>query len=191
MNNSGAMITENKYRWMIWAIVVLAVMNITTLITILIQGSNSRENSAPVLSEKQRSEDPSVEFSGRYFRDQLNLNGEQMAEFAKFNPEFRNNVRKINISLAKMRQQMIMEMAAEKSDTAKLNMLSDSIGYLHANLKKLTYGYYLDFKRICDKEQQARLEMLFGGMFAPDFQMGGQHRQRNRFGRGYGRRSGN
>ena len=66
MNNSGAMITENKYRWMIWAIVVLAVMNITTLITILIQGSNSRETSAPVLSEKLRSEDPSIEFSGGF-----------------------------------------------------------------------------------------------------------------------------
>ena len=92
MNNSGAMITENRYRWMIWAIVVLAVMNITTLITILIQGSNSLETPAPVLSDKVRSENPSIEFSGRYFRDQLNLNGEQMAEFAKFNPEFRNDV---------------------------------------------------------------------------------------------------
>lgn len=180
-----AMTTENKYRWMIWAIVVLALMNISTLITLLIHSGSSRETAAPVVAGKPQSEDPSVEFSGRYFRDQLNLNGEQMAEFARFNPEFRNNIRNINISLAEMRQQMMIEMSAEKSDTAKLNMLSDSIGYLHASLKKLTYGYYFDFKRICDKEQQARLEMLFGGMFAPDFQMGGQHRQRNRFGRGH------
>jgi len=190
MNNSGVMITENRHRWMIWAIVVLAVMNITTLLTLLIHSSNSRQTSTPVISGKVQSEDPSVEYSGRYFRDQLNLNRDQMAEFAKFNPEFRNRVRNINLNLMEIRQQMIMEMAAEKTDTAKLNMLSDSIGYLHANLKKLTFGYYLDFKRICDKEQQARLETLFGGMFAPDFQMG-QHGQRNRFGRGYGRRLNN
>lgn len=187
MNNSGAMITENRHRWMIWAIVVLALMNITTLITLLIHSNNSRETSTPVLSGTVRSEDASVEYSGRYFRDQLNLNRDQMAEFAKFNPQFRNKVRNINLDLMEIRQQMILEMAAEKSDTGKLNILSDSIGYLHANLKKLTYGYYLDFKRICDKEQQARLETLFGGMFAPDFQMGGQQRQRNRYGRGYGR----
>lgn len=191
MINSVAMINENRYRWMIWAIVVLAVMNISTLITILVQGRNSRNTSVPVISEKVQSEGPSVQFSGRYFRDQLNLNSDQMAEFSKFNPEFRNNVRRINISLAKIRQQMISEMAAEKTDTVKLNMLSDSIGYLHADLKKLTFGYYLDFKRICDKDQQAKLEMLFGGMFAPGFQMGGPQRQRNRFGRGNGRRLSN
>ena len=191
MNNAGAMKTENRQRYMIWAIVVLAVMNITTLITLLIHSGNSRETPTPVFSEKLRAEDPSVEFSGRYFRDQLNLNSEQMAEFAQFNPQFRNKVRNININLMEIRQQMIMEMASEKTDTAKLNTLSDSIGYLHASLKKLTYGYYLDFKRICDNEQQSKLEKLFGGMFATDFQMGGQHGQRNRFGRGYGRRLGN
>ncbi len=27
--------TENKYRWMIWAIVILAVMNIATIITVI------------------------------------------------------------------------------------------------------------------------------------------------------------
>ena len=184
------MITENRNRWMIWAILVLAVMNITTLTTILIQGSNSRETSAPVLSEKVRSGDISVEFSGRYFRDKLNLTSDQMAEFAKFNPEFRKKVRNINLNLMEIRQQMMVGMTAEKPDTVKLNMLSDSIGSLHANLKKLTYGYYLDFKRICNKEQQAKLEEMFGRMFAADNQPG-QYGQRNRYGRGYGRRISN
>jgi hypothetical protein len=67
---------------------------------------------------------------------------------------------------------MLIEMAAIKSDTSRLNMLSDSIGHLHSNLKKLTYGYYLDIKNICNPEQQKKLEQLFGEMFTNDAPMG-------------------
>ena len=44
--------------------------------------------------------------------------------------------------------QMLKEMAGETSDNARLDALSDSIGILHAELKKLTYRYYMDFKKI-------------------------------------------
>jgi hypothetical protein len=67
---------------------------------------------------------------------------------------------------------MLTEMASAKSDTTKLNMLSDSIGYMHSRLKKLTYKYYLDIKIICNKEQQQKLEQLIREMFANDAPMG-------------------
>ena len=56
---------------------------------------------------------------------------------------------------------MLSEMAADNYDTIRLNTLSDSIGYLHADLKKVTYKYYLDIKNICDQQQQQKLEQLF------------------------------
>ena len=180
------MATENKYRWMIWVIVVLAVMNLTTLITILVQPGDIPDETIPALSEQAGSENESVRYSGRYFRDQLNLTGDQMNRFSEFNPVFRNKVRNLNHELAKIKQQMMHEMAAEKIDTLKLNMLSDSIGHMHAGLKKLTYRYYMDFKEICDSDQQKKLEQMFGEMFATDNQPG-QYMQRGRNGRGYGK----
>ena len=95
-----------------------------------------------------------------------------MSRFVEFNPAFRENVRNINMDLNLLRQKMLSEMAAENCDTIRLNTLSDSIGILHANLKKVTYKYYIDIKNICDQQQQEKLEQLFGGMFASDGRMG-------------------
>lgn len=174
---------------MLWAIIVLAIMNISTFITILIHSSRTSETT-PELSEQFNYESSSVQYSGRYFRDHLNLSKAQMSLFSEFNPEFRRQVRNINLSLVRMRQQMIEEMAAETSDTLKLNLLSDSIGHLHTDLKKLTYRYYMDFKNICNQEQQEKLEQMFGEMFATDIHPG-QYGQRGPYGRGPGRRFNN
>lgn len=164
--------TENKSRWMVWAIAILAVMNIATIITVLYNKNQAGKEKVVIENNQTESETTSISYSGRWFRDQLNLNSEQMARFVEFNPDFRGTVRNINMHLNLLRQKMLSGMTAEKCDTIMLNILSDSIGILHSNLKKVTYKYYIDIKNICDKQQQEKLEQLFGGMFAGDDRMG-------------------
>jgi hypothetical protein len=162
---------EYRNRWMIWAIMALALLNIATLITVVSHKNQVIEKEMTVMPDSAKSETASVIYSGRYFRDELNLNNEQMYKFSQFNPEFRQEARMINLKLAEKRQEMLIEMAEKNSDKNRLNMLSDSIGYLHASLKKVTYMYYLDFKSICNQEQQKKLEQLFSEMFNNDTQM--------------------
>lgn len=131
-----------------------------------------------------------MNYSGRWFSDQLNLSDEQMTRFTEFNPLFRENVRNINNRLNLFRQQMFSEMVSEECDTIRLNKLSDSIGYLHSDLKKITYKYYLEIKNICNQQQQQQLEQLFGGMFASDGRMG-QNGKGNQPGRRRGRQFNN
>jgi Spy/CpxP family protein refolding chaperone len=181
---------ESTYRWMVWAIVVLAMMNLTTLLTILYHRNKPIENELVGESDLLRSENSSVQFSGRYFRDQLNLRRDQMDRFVGFNPVFRQQARNININLNRIRHQMLTQMAAENSDVSKLNQLSDSIGYLHSELKKLTFRYYLDIKNVCDRDQRAELERMFGEMFTSDRGMGQNGRGRQN-GMRYGRRFNN
>jgi len=164
--------TENKSGWMVWAIVILAVMNIATIITVLYNRNQAGNGKVVVEDNQAESETTSISYSGRWFRDQLNFSSEQMARFAEFNPGFRGKVRNINMDLNLLRQKMLSEMGAEKCDTIRLNILSDSIGILHSNLKKATYKYYFDIKNICDRQQQEKLGQLFGGMFAGDGRMG-------------------
>ena len=163
--------TNSKYRWMIWAIAFLALMNIATILTVVFQRSKSDTviTTDPIVIETENS---SIKYSGRFFRDQLNLNKEQMNQFVRFNGEFRQHARDINRNLNRQRNQMLTELSADESDTDKLNRLSDSIGFLHSDLKKLTYNYYLNFKKICTPEQQENLELLFSGIFTNDLQMG-------------------
>jgi Spy/CpxP family protein refolding chaperone len=158
---------ENKHTLMIWAIVILAVMNVATLATILYhqyQPEKTGENKAQL----QQTEEEVATFSGRYFRDKLNMNGEQMSRFREFNQGFRQQARNTAIEMSEKRKRMFMQMKNPQRDTVKLNMLSDSIGYLHSHLKKLTYRYYLDIKDICTPEQQKQLEQLFQEIFTND-----------------------
>ena len=172
MNSLITMKTETKYNLVIWGIVILAVMNISTVLTVVY---HSQESKAEVLSydpEEVSSKDESLRYSGRYFRDQLGLTRSQMTEFTKFNYHFRQQVRDINNSLNSYRIKMLDEMSAPQSNVSRLDMLSDSIGLLHSNLKKLTYKYYFDLKNICDEQQKARLEQMFMGVFDTDAQQG-------------------
>lgn len=157
---------------MVLAIVILAVMNVTTILTVIYNRNQAANEAAFPEGEQSMTEAGSTKYSGRWFRDQLNFNREQMSRFVQFNPSFRENVRNINMGLNVLRQKMLSEMASEKYDTIWLNALSDSIGYLHADLKKVTYKYYLEIKNICNQQQQEKLEQLFGGMFASDGRMG-------------------
>jgi len=157
---------------MVMAIVFLALMNITTLLTILYHQNRYEKTEFNSANVQDMSENSSIRYSGRYFRDNLNLNKEQMNKFVEFNPDFRQKARSININLERVRRNMLAEMSAKNSDKSKLDMLSDSIGYLHANLKKLTYKYYLDIKDICNQNQQKKLKQLFGEIFKSDFMMG-------------------
>ena len=63
---------------------------------------------------------------------------------------------------------MLREMTAEKSDARKLEKLSDSMGNLHAELKKETFKYYLNLKSICNADQRKELEDLFSIIFTSD-----------------------
>ena len=157
---------------MVWAIVLLAAMNISTIATIMYHKYQAVKTVTISASEQKQLEADSEKFSGRYFRDQLNLSSEQMDKFKRINLIFRPKARDITIELAEKRKQMLVEMSALNSDTARLNAFSDSIGQLHSNLKKITYRYYMDIKNICDPEQQRKLEQIFGEMFTNDSQLG-------------------
>jgi hypothetical protein len=163
--------TENKYSLLIWAIVVLAIMNVTTIITVVYHKYQSDKVVNSTVNAKQAEID-SERFSGGYFRDELNMSNAQMEKFKVINPVFRPKARFITIELAEKRKQMLVEMAAAKSDTSRLNAFSDSIGVLHSELKKITYRYYLEMKGICNPEQQVKLEKIFGEMFTNDSPLG-------------------
>lgn len=155
-----------KTKSLIWIIILLLIMNVSAIVTMLYHRTQEKKAEYVSGSYAEATQSaPSMQYSGRWFRDELQLTGEQMKEFTQFNPAFRQKVRSINIELAQKKQQMLDELAAEKNDTALLNSLSDSIGALHSELKKATYAYYLEFKRICTPGQQEKLHAIFNRMF--------------------------
>ena len=154
----------NRSNWMIWAIVALAVMNLATLVTVFVHSVNS-DADLSAGTGSVATENTSVRYSGRYFREALSLDQSQMEKFSRFNPVFRQRAMRINIELSRLKNEMLAVMSGQFPDTARLNQLSDSVGYYHSELKKASYRYYLDFKAICNEEQSMRLKQLFGEIF--------------------------
>jgi peptidoglycan hydrolase CwlO-like protein len=152
-------------KWLLWVAIILLVINLTAIITVLYNRKKQNVLEGMPLQELPQESASSVKYSGRWFRDELGMTREQMREFSQFNPAFRQKVRRINIELAEKKQLMLNEMNAENSDTSRLNALSDSIGMLHAELKKATYAYYLEFKKISTLEQVEKLRMIFTLIF--------------------------
>ena len=180
----------NNCKHLIWAVVILAVLNLATIFSLIYHRYQSIEPDITDSAGNVQTSGESIRYSGRFFRERLNLSRDQMDWFSEYNPVFRRQIQQINAELVEKRYQMLEEMSAVESDTLKLNQLSDSIGILHASLKKVSFDYYLSLKQICDPDQQAKLELLFSEIFAGDEHMrnsggGGP------YGRQYGRRNRN
>jgi hypothetical protein len=154
------------------AIIVLVLLNVSTVVTVIFTRQNNSGGSIQQVTYQDASQITSARYSGRYFRDQLGLDKRQMEKFREINPVFRKKIMEINQDLDHLRGNMLEEMARDKCNCSRLDIMADSIGSLHAKLKKITYQYYLDLKEICDQQQQEKLEKIFNEMFVSDFRQG-------------------
>ncbi len=168
-----------KRETLIWIIIILAALNIATIATIVFHyyQSNVVSQSNGVYTP-QFSENGVQQYNGRSFRDALDLDQEQMQQFRGINQRFRDEGRSISFKLNQLRQDMLASLEAPSPDTSKLNQLSDSVGILHAKLKRETYRYYLDIQGICRPEQHRKLKQLFESAFRSDHPMGNPESKR-------------
>ncbi len=176
--------TTNKYKLLMYTVIFLAVMNVATLTTIGYHIIRTKSNSE--INYQQQVYGNKQKYNGRYFRDRLELTPDQMVYFGEINTNFRQHARTITFELIEKRKKMLAEMELEAPNKDKLDLYSDSIGLLHADLKKYTYQYYINIKQICTNEQQVELINLFKEFFINDLHIGapGKGQQRRHGQRG-------
>jgi len=107
----------------------------------------------------------------RFFRDQLNLNAEQLDEFRDINRTFNRTARNIEMNLAQLREDLINELGTPNPDSIRLNQMATEVGNNHCKLKQVTTTFYLDMKKICTAEQQTKLHEIFQSMLNKDNQV--------------------
>lgn len=103
--------------------------------------------------------------NGRFIRDSVGFDNNQLDAFRNANHSFRPFARKVVFEIDSLKNEMLTELRKPISDTVKLSMLSKQIGGLHGELKELTFQYYLKLKAISTAEQLPRLEKLFTPLF--------------------------
>jgi Spy/CpxP family protein refolding chaperone len=152
------MIIRNKYRSLLWIIAILVATNLSMGISFLYHKKQDK-----ILMEQIDAEniEAPTQQRTRFFRDQLDLQPDQVEQFRNLNRNYNRTAWQITNQLERLRIDMIRELGKNTIDSDKLNMITLEIGNLHTRLKNETINYYLAMKVICTEQQQVRLNELF------------------------------
>lgn len=157
----------NKTKLLIWAVVLLSILNITTIATIVYRNTQEKNDDQAVVLNTEGSD----MLNGRFMKQTVGFNSEQMDVFRTSKHEFQPVANRIIYQIDSLKSEMFEELNKTNTDTAKLDVLSGQIGHLHADLKKNTCEFYLNIKTVCKPDQFIKLKEAFTPLFcteAPD-----------------------
>jgi Spy/CpxP family protein refolding chaperone len=158
----------NKHRILIWVIVILVATNLSTIGSFYYHRMS--EAKTPEAKQTDQNAIPGEQRT-RFFRDQLNLNAEQLDQCRDINRTFNRTARGIEMNLAQLREDLIAELGKQNPDSVHLDQMAIEVGNNHRELKQVTTTFYLDMKKICTPEQQVKLHEIFQSMLNKDNQV--------------------
>ncbi len=151
------MVSKNKI--LTWIIVLLVVMNISTIASVIYHNYQEQK----LVEESIIIDGQNI--NGRFVRDKLGFDNEQLDAFREANHGFRPIARQVIFQIDSLKEQMFTELRKQTSDTVMLAAFSKQIGDLHGELKHRTFEYYLNLKAICTMKQLPALEQIFAPLF--------------------------
>jgi hypothetical protein len=169
------MISKNKYRILIWVIIILLATNLSTVFSFIYHRISEEkmveqsEEQEFIVPEQQRA---------RFFREQMGLQPNQVIVFRELNRDFNRTAWQINNQLSLLRINMIQELGSKNPDKEKLANIAENIGKLHTELKNVTIQYYLSMKENCTEEQEEKLYAIFMSILKNDENIKLPHRGR-------------
>jgi len=153
----------NKTKILWWIIALLATLNITTIVTIVVNNLNGKKKAG---AEVSIIVDPETRpINGKYFRHELGFDNDQMDAFQQSNRTFNRKANKIVEALNNQKELMFEELQAPNPDSIKISAISTEIGRLHTQLKEATAQFYLSLTKVCSAEQKEKMKEIFTPLF--------------------------
>lgn len=152
--------TNNKIRNLWIAVVMLLVLNLTTIGTIIYRDLREREESDNILMSPDM---PPV--NGRYFRQRLNFDDYQMQVFRDANQKFRRSANDLISDISRQKELLFIELQSTSPNSGSIEAISAQIGSMHAQLKEATAEFYLTLNAVCDAEQKEKMKTVFAPLF--------------------------
>jgi Heavy-metal resistance len=151
------MVTKNSTRILIWVIVILLATNLSMGLSFWYHRQQDKKIAE---TNSEQVEMPSEQRT-RFFRDQLNLNQEQVNVFRDLNRSYNRSARQVSDEMEQLRIEMVNEMGNAEPSKENLDSIAIKIGNLHTEMKKLTMDYFMKMKEVCDSSQQEKLKEIF------------------------------
>ena len=169
---------ETKYKLLTLSVIILALLNISTIATIIIGNRNLNQDDSIVIDPE------SSPINGRFLRQELSFSEEQMSFFRQESREFRQKANDVISNMNLYKTELYKEIHSTAPDYVKIKAYSDSIGFKHARLKEHTAEFYLEIRNQCDSTQRERLRTIFEPLFRDNQHMRGPGEGRGPGGRG-------
>lgn len=139
---------NNQKKWMLGIIVVLVLVNITTLASFWMM----RKPNHPPQMEK-------------FFEKELNFTAEQTTAFKELKDTHRTKVRQLRDSIKFYREGLFEEMLSDNPNQANLNRINLKIGEIQIAMDRGLVQHYSEVKEICTSvEQKDKLKAVFKKM---------------------------
>lgn len=136
---------KSNYKILIGAIIVLALINIFTIIYVIKQCGKREKKGDP----KQRME---------MIEKRMDFDPEQTVIFEKAYQEHRKWANKNSDEVLSIRKKMYA--VAQTNDTLQLQELADSIGKIQANKERMTALHFASIRKWCTPKQQKKLDRM-------------------------------
>lgn len=158
-----SMMTEKKYKILIWLVVILFVMNLATIFSVIYHSVRVKKDSVEMreYSQSGTGDVNGSDQGARYFRDLLELSPDQMIHFRESSRNYNRNSHRIARELEMLRLEMVTLMTEVEPDTLLIDSISREVGEKHRELKKLTSAYYFQMRNFCTPYQKEKLDELF------------------------------
>jgi hypothetical protein len=166
---------------LIWAVIVLSLMNLATIGTIIyhVKTDNVSNDTIQLVVND-------FLLNNSKITEALGLTSSQSVDCKFILNDFRQSAREIHRDLNMNRSSLFVELQKENPDTSICNSYSIEIGQLHKELKLETIRFYLQLKNICPSGKENNLHQLLAPLFYSENSIGpaGGKQHRYRGGRG-------
>ncbi len=126
-----------KQKVALWIIVVLILLNLTTLILLWLP----HEYHYPPMRPTEMPKD-------RKFISEFNLTPEQKSQFEQYRDEYFEVIKKYTGQINSKKYELMEMLFRKEPDNQKLNTLADELGQLNAEFEKVRFRQILKFKSI-------------------------------------------
>jgi hypothetical protein len=151
-----------KTQILTWLVVLLLVLNAVTIGAIIYHQRQEQKNVSSVTIDGYAGVNP---LNGRFFRQELGFNNQQMETFRELNQRFRPITMEITFRIDSLKEEIYNLLTGGKADSLQLQKLSEEIGQLHGRLKNETVRFYVRLNALCDSQQKEKLAAVFKPLF--------------------------
>ncbi len=154
-----------KKRLLFWGIILLVIMNVSSLATVWYQQHRFPFPPAPDRPPPQR--------TNQFLSRELGLTDAQAEEFQELQRQHFDKARRIQEAIREMKNKFFGELSTASPDTLKAKRIALEIGEKQSELELMTFNHFLELKNKCTFEQKSRFDGLIQELIRT---MGRQHK---------------